>query len=273
MKYDLQNRQPDDSYDLQVTAETVQDVVEMQSVMRPFNLNKPSDALAYAEAIQKVVLSRPLDHRVMSVAVRLKGAFTPYAKLLEELTGCNPIGWEMDLTDLFGGLHHHYVTLRVHVQVEDVLAHGYGIVWEKRKPADHADAERSMADYLQEKLGWRKHEPEFREIANGQYQHNPKYLNRYMAEPGLGSPELWDLVFDYWRKNHASPGQREVLDKADALAKGYEGHDYTLRPALGHNNGGVYGSHLTVEDPNGKIDWDGKGMMVRHVSWEKFSKL
>jgi hypothetical protein len=82
-------------------------------------------------------------------------------------------------------------------------------------------APRLFAEYLTESLGHRPSEPEFIEVGNGGLlRRNPNYLRRRPVQPRLTSAPLFDCLWQHWLTHHATSGQRDIAEKADALHRG-----------------------------------------------------
>lgn len=68
---------------------------------------------------------------------------------------------------------------------------------------------------LADELGQTTTPPEFIPAGNGLYMHNPDYgRNRITYTPKVANAKLWTWLCHWWHANQATPGQRELLDRA-----------------------------------------------------------
>lgn len=278
MKFQQQETQSDGGGSLTITAETKAETLEVIKHFRLFDTDTEQGVLAMAEALGQplpfVHKSEPKKRFWYDYESALDYEFTkPYADLLEKITGHTGQLPDLDLTP-----HHPRRLCHTHITSEARLEQGHicytGIVqaeaWNGMTACDHGL--NMLEDYMAEDFGFRRFEREYIERGNIMVR-NPNYLKRHKAQPGLGAPWFWAVLFDWWRKNHASPEQSRILDASDALKSGWDsGRDYHLRQG-GGEQAYLIGSSLYYDDPNGACNWDGKGRMVSVVSWDKFATL
>lgn len=264
---------------LRVIAETQADVL---TIVRHYDLlhskRSPEQLIATAQAISAgsiEYVDKGTDKRPwFDVPVCLDKALEPYQYLLKRLTGYDGPILDMDLT-----LHdpkrlvHTHITGRIGIEDGCITA----LVFVRSEDWNGQTAElRSAdmaADYLQERLGFRRFEREHIQMDNGLYRHNPDYLKHHKAQPGLGAEWLWKVLFSWWRENHATNRQRAVLNAVDALHNGSKyPNDYDLRCGSGET-GWVSGYTLFALDPNGPCNYDGKGKMARCYTWDEFRSM
>lgn len=201
----------------------------------------------------------------------------PYADLLYRLTGCESHGVELLHLDLTA--HDPKRLLHTHITDTLELEHGhlcYRVFiqageWNKRTAAENAD--RNAQDYTEERIGYRQHENEFIQNRNGTYSPNPNYHKRHRPKPAIGAAWIWDAVWQWWREKHATDEQTAVLDAAHALTGGRYGYDWQVRSAVAPSCHLIGCQGLYVLDPDGSLDWDGKGRMSRFVKWDDFKSL
>lgn len=264
---------------LKVTAENTQEVVQLQQVCDVFDLRGPSGAIAYAEAINLGKSKHTRSRIWFPVAARLRLAFEPYAKLLETLTDWDSRKLKLDLSGVVPELGHQFVLTSLRLDAGVIHFAGFGPAEDtERKITTAQYAMDSMVDNLQEQLGYRPFEREFVQKGNGAYYPNPNYARHHLAAvPALGSGQLWRKLFNRWREHHATPGQKERLNKVDQLDREHGigvGHCYNIREAIGSTDEGyVYGHVLYYEDATGPIDYDGKGKRASLCDWKKFKTL
>lgn len=204
-------------------------------------------------------------------------ALKPYRDLLERLTGYAGALPDMDLTapctSRLG--YSHYVA---ECGIEDEMFHARVIDslprqdYGKTEDEQIVRAERLMEDAVQAAIGKRKFEREYIEMPNGLMRRNPDYLKRHAAEPGLGAPWLWRVIWEWWEANHATEAQRAILAAAASLRDGRLDPDWMIRPA-GGDECHLVSFTIYVLDPNGPVNWDGKGTKARVVTWEDFKAL
>lgn len=281
MKFHLTGTPQDISAEsLIVTAETPLEVLWVWKHYR-LDAGTPDGAVAMAQAIQTGTYTHttaPHDKsKWFDVDVYLN-ALAPYTNLLKQVTGFDITPGElpnMDLTadypdrlgfthlvdacGIVGGMFHAHV----YINAEE---------W-NGQPAE-VRAQVNAEDYVMEDVGKRKHEREYITAGNGHMVANPQYLKRHRAEAGLGAPWLWKRIFSWWRANHASPAQFELLAAADAMPKykGQTDRDYDIRKG-GGEEASLIGYSMYVVDPAGTIDWDGKGTKAKCFTWDEFAKL
>ncbi len=167
-----------------------------------------------------------------------------------------------------------YTHITDSIEIVDGMVHAHVFIqaqdWNGRDAATNAQI--NADDYVQENIGKRKHEREYITAGNGQTIHNPNYMKRHKAQPGLGAPWLWDRVFGWWRETIATPAQRDVLDRIDALKDGKYGFDYQIRKG-GGDEASLIGFSMYALDPQGTCNYGGKGKMARVYSWQEFAAL
>jgi hypothetical protein len=251
---------------LHVTAETTAEVME---VWQHYRLAQtPESIISMAAAVQAGTYEHVSVAKVarpwFDVDVYLDRSLKPYQDLLKRLTGYDGPLPDMGLT----AKHPHrlcYTRITNSVEIKDGMIHSHVYMqaedWNKRDAATNAQI--NADDYEMEYFGKRHHEPEYIHDRQGNPRHNPNYLQRNRAKPGLGCPWLWDVIFGWWRETHASERQRELLAGVDALDSGRHGRDYSIQKGGGDE--AVLSSYsLYVLDPNGKC---------AVYTWEQFKAM
>ncbi len=283
MKFHLTGTPNDISADsLVVTAETPAEVMEVWQHYR-LDSGTPEGVLKMAEAIQAgryIHTTQPHPTRKwFDVDVYLNRALNPYWALLKRMTGfdvgVNPESSfpDTNLTSLYPNrLGFTHITDSIAIEDGAIHAHVYiqAQDWNNRDAA--TNVQRNADDYVMEQVGKRKHEREFITAGNGHMVANKNYLKRHQAEPGLGAPWLWTVVFAWWRANHATEGQRRLLDAIDALKSRAGDRDYDIRKG-GGEEATLVGYSMYALDPAGKVDWDGKGTKASVYTWEQFQAV
>lgn len=269
MKFIHHETEPDFSGSMEFIAETPAEVVELADHFRLFDKENPEALLAYAEAIKAGVythVSNPTKRNWHRVTSALDIEFTrPYTELLNNLTGYEGEFPDGDYTDKHPRrLCHTHHTLafgvgRGHFTFDVVIS---SEAWNGLTAAQYA--ERNVFDYVGQDVGYRRQEREFLERSNGQIYRNPDYLKRHKSEPAVGAPWLWEILFEWWRDNHATPGQKAILDNAIC----HYSKPWTVRSSGGPCTLANYS--LYVKDPAGTCNYDGKGLMVSVIDWKKF---
>lgn len=271
----FENDQQISSDRITVTAETPKEVKE---VFHHCRLDRTTDdILKLANAIragsyEHTEISKKRQWFKVDVCLDSR-SLDPYRKLLQWMTGYDGNLPDMDLTARHPNrLGYTLITDSCEIVNGQFHAHVFiqAEAW-NGQPAE-VRAERLAEDYTQAEIGKRKHEREYITGRNGQIIHNPDYLKHHKAEAGLGAPWLWSAIFAWWRQNHASDVQRELLAALDAMPKSISDHDYDIRKG-GGDEATLVGWNMYVLDPNGKIDWDGKGTKASCYTWEQFAAL
>lgn len=247
---------------LSVTAESASEVLEIADHFRMFG-DDADGAIAKAQAIVAGSLTHTsgTDKRPWFVIESSLGhEFTePYKAWLLRRTGYDGQLPSADLTPFHPRrLCHTHITLAVGLEQEHIT---YSVAvrsgdWNGKPANDRAWV--TAEDYVSEDFGERKHENEYiparGDGGGGMMKRNPNYLKRHKPHPAASCQWLKSWLFSWWRQNHASDKQREILDGCEALGK-LRIDDFTLY-AL---------------DPDGTCNYDGKGKMVSVYTWEQFA--
>lgn len=269
MKFVHHETEPDFSGSMEFIAETSAEVVELAKHFRLFDKDDPAELLAYAEAIKAGTYtyhSNPTKRKWHRVTSALDVEFTrPYLELLSRLTG-----FEGEFPDGDYTSKHPRRLCHTHHTLAFGVEHGhftFDVVkesgpWNGMTAADYA--ERCAIDYVAEDVGYRRFEREFLERGNGQIYRNPDYLKRHKAEPAVGAPWLWEILFHWWRDNHATPGQNTILENAIC----HYSQPWTVRSSGGPCH--LVNHSLYVKDPAGTCNYDGNGLMVSVIDWKRF---
>lgn len=138
-------------------------------------------------------------------------------------------------------LCHTHIVTAARITPDGMVFDGYDSAQDWDGKTADVLAPRYFAEYVREGIGDRKCEPEFIEMRNGLLKRNPNYKKRHAPHPAAKSARLFGCLFDWWRANHATPGQEEVLRRVEAthksaskletlaemLMRGYSGGFYT----------------------------------------------
>ena len=187
--------------------------------------------------------------------------FDPYRKQLERMTGFKGEIGDFSIPDPRMLCYtRHRAALRFedgHVQATIyVSAHP----WNKMDALTYGHKRAEMM--FQSDIGEEPIVREFIENRNGTYSRNPQYPNPLPPRPALRCEYLWGALWEWWLANRASEAQKAIL--AACVSE-----ERTGRYSFGFRSM----SSLYVSDPAGPINWDGKGRMVRSVSWDEFAAL
>lgn len=195
--------------------------------------------------------------------------FAPYEKCLRRITGYTGAIGDFSVTPSASVLAYHYAGFRFEEGHIQATVYAKTHAWNGKSALEYGN---ELANrYLVECVAEVPPVPEFIQKGNGAYYRNPKYATGYKPRPvpSLKSEALWDALFSWWRTNHASARQREILDAVDSLEKrnptGRAPYSVQWRSGVDFT--------LYVPDPKGTCDYDGKGFMVTIMKWEDFAKL
>lgn len=202
----------------------------------------------------------------------------PYLDLLEKRTGyqlINLIGTNrphkngLKLPSLIGIWYTHIVA--------DAILYDDGSIWclvyqrtytntTPKQSAEHAH--KAATRYVTESLGTTELIPEYKQNRNGTYSPNPDYATGKQGKihPSTQNEKLWTDLWKAWRRHGATTEQKRVLNN---LVSDYDRSDKDLH----HDLQTISHGPLYINDPNGSIDFDGKGKMVRIMPWDKFAQL
>ncbi len=117
-------------------------------------------------------------------------------------------------------------------------------------------------DCIKETFGERPHEPEFKHCSDGGYYKNPNYLKRHPVKPSTKARWFLKVLFDWWLDNLASDWQRVVIRQYEKLNT-----DNKFKKSI------VEEFSICYENPHGSTNWDGRGKMVSHITWDQFKEL
>lgn len=278
MKFIHTPTQPDGGGDLLFVAETTAEVVELVKHFRLLNKDDPESLVEIAaiitagklEHLDKVRENSLGKHAWYAVETTVKPDFLkPYARLLEQRTGFKGLDDIcLDLTKACPDrLCHTHITDTVELRGGTLLVSGFinAQDWNGKAAVDRAFI--NFEDLVNEDYSTRPPVPEFVQTGNGQYSRNPRYATGYKPalQPSATCEWLFEVLFKWWFDNAASEAQRTMLDNVSALT----GESRLARKPWAVNS---YG-HLYVKDPDGTINYDGKGTMVTAYTWEQFAKL
>lgn len=281
MKFTHINIGEDGGGDMNVTAETDAETIEIIQHFRVLKLDTVEGAKQLVEAINSPCYcytaksdKRKWYHCKSALDV---DSTRPYKELLERITGFETSNLipDTDLTHLHPRrLCHTHITDRLFVDKEHICYECFDESEEWMGEAAAARADKNTYDYVKEDFGFRRFEREYKACGNGMYTPNPDYARkRHAASPGLGAPWFWKWLFTWWRENHATQAQHRVLAAVDKMHtdKRYSA-DWELRES-GDEQCGLSSYNMYYDDPTGTIDWDGKGRKVSCLNWEDFKKL
>lgn len=308
MRFELQPKQEDGGGDLYAVAETIHEVQEFLEYFKPFpsrsddpveraqgllqeaqalqaghlEIHKPivnnscySSPYAWYEITGSLTAKRPVHYYPQQTW----GFLDPYKRLMKDYLAYDLALPDMELTQACDSrLCHTHIVQRMWLH-DDVL-HFVALVqsgaWQERTAKQYAEFH--AYDYIEESIGGRSHESEF--LCHGStYTRNPHYATgkHHPPEPAFGAPWLWLTLFRWWREKLASPRQREILDDCDKLHKASKlESDYAPRYSgqiANFSTTYTVDSRIYYADPNGTINWDGKGTMASVIDWKEFAKL
>jgi hypothetical protein len=128
-----------------------------------------------------------------------------------------------------------------------------GKVFATQEEAD-AKAVLDSQYHLENILGIYHHIPEFLELGNGLFKHNPAY-GRCIAsyDPGVHNEKVWALLSELWLERCGTPGQKAILER----------YSYVSEPRSAAK------SWACIRDCSG-FHVDG---YTKSVTWEEFKKL
>ena len=270
MKFAFTETRDDFGGNLTITAESPAEVQQIDKHFKIFDASQPGELMKLAEVLTAGTLtytSEPTKRFWYEVVSALDCEFTePYRAWLERLTGYQDSLPDMDLTPF-----HPLRLCYTHITDTCGLSGGH-IVYKCYDQAEEWNGKDActnawdyVADYVGEDFGTRKHEREYIEARNGMMKRNPNYLKRHKSEPAASAGWLKAVIFDWWLANHASDEQLAIVAAVAELSEKF-----------GHAK---YGKHfseestLYVPDPNGTCNYDGKGYMVRVMTWKEFREL
>jgi hypothetical protein len=141
---------------------------------------------------------------------RVTGYAGPIPTLELAATDWQPSGWLLS--------HTHHVD-RASISPEGAQVHGYKMAgeWNGRTAAQYAV--QLFVEYVRKDIGDEKREPEYIRLGNGLLKENPNYLKRHAPHAALTNSRLFGALVQWWMDTHATPGQRETLEKAFATYK------------------------------------------------------
>lgn len=280
MKFKHTPTREDGGGTLEVTAETPSEILEVISHFRILDKDKPKDVMELAKILSHGPPFGTIRESEKRPWFRVEDSLPrtflePYLRLLYSCTRWQGPFPDMELTHRHPRrLGYTHITDSLHVK-DGVLRF---VVFQNAedwygKKAD-VRAQENALDYVAEDVGFRPFEQKYIHSKTGSIINNPNYLERHKAKPGHSAPWIWDALFSWWRQNHASARQREILDACDSLRKGLNLEpDYAIRKSGQDEAWLVNCSGLYYTDENGTIDWDGKGGKASFIKWEAFAKL
>jgi hypothetical protein len=264
----------EESHEVSLTAETADEVKGLYKQHLKVDIDDPESLNAYAEAIAAKSLTVTLKnakrpwHRVEASIDRC--FLVPYVQQLEKITGFN-VDRCPDVV-ISKNEHNQYRVTEV-FEVSDDQFHF--IAYEDAEPwngmTSQQYATKKLRDHFAESVSYRPPVPEYLENGNGSYKRNPDYATgfRNPLAPSVKHAGLWLLLWEWWSANHATPGQRDVIQRITEgfpKLKSYDRHPWEL---------GYHGTEyrLYVPDENGECNYDGKGRMMRVINWKQFAAL
>lgn len=214
MKFALQGK------DLLVTAENPEEVKE---VIKHYSL----DVFQYVSAVSTGFLqytskARRRDNAQWFTLEAQIGPewLTPYMDKLRHITGyTGPIPTIED-APRYGWHHidylcHTHIVEKAQISPLGYLASGFLECgdWNGKLAADRAMP--YFVGCIKSGLGDTKHEPEMICLNNGLFKKNPNYMKQHAPHPAAKSLAIFLAIFNWWRTEVATPGQREALDQAE----------------------------------------------------------
>lgn len=175
----------------------------------------------------------------------------PYVKRLAQFTGYEHPATlpDLDFAEACGRLKATRILERLYTE------HGHFCFeawveaepWNGKTAPEYAD--QLARKYVEDEIGDRPHVPEFLQNRNGTYSPNPKYATGYTPaiRPAV-RPDIWRVLVEWWRDNHATPAQLDLLSRYSRYGKLDTSHPFDANHYQGFH----------VDN------------YTRHVTWEEF---
>lgn len=262
-----------------VTAETREEVLHINRVFSIYEASNPDDLIKLAEALTAGTLttkshSEKRPWHLVHVSVdgdECKELIDIYIRTFKRLTGCEipllhrsasltvePL--RVCFTGIYQNLRFEEGCLKAEVLMQSEPWNGM---------TSQQYAAHKATSYVLERIAERPVPPEFIQSGNGSFYRNPDYGTgrKLPLKPALTSSELWAAMWNWWVDNHANDAQKDVIDKVKTLFA-----DKSYGPPWELRHGRVGGTFY-VPDPNGTVNYDGKGLMVSILTDDQFANL
>ena len=265
----------EDGLGLEITAETGKEVMELLKHLYSFGDSLSEKVLKYARNIAEGSLTlaqRVTGRRKEEGARWFAHEYTaepkwlqPYMDRLKRDTGYDgpipTIEPGPRYTGYVTNLCHTRIIERSRISPDGYTAWGYDEAgpW-NGKTAEQYSASK-FAEYVCEDIGDRRHEPEYIPVSGhggaGLLKHNPNYLKRHYPHPAAKNHVVYNALLQWWLDNAATPGQRDVVQRALACHRTVCKND-------------TLGEWLLRSYANGwRVAWDGKGSFIEQEDFLK----
>lgn len=287
MQFKLIPRFPDGGGDMEITASTAAEVVQLIDHFRLFSSKDPAKQselavlkanaivqgfysyTAYADGREGPNVKREPRAWYISRVILDQKWLEPYVNMLRKCTGCTqPLPSMLlkhprrlchthltDWVQLIGG-DAPYVEAMVYVETEP---------WYNMTAVEHADFR--ARECVCNEVGYTPSEPQYIPYGDrGLYKLNPDYGKRRPPMPGLCASWLWEPIIAYWQQHYITDAQKELLAAAARLSN-RDPMALTGYPTMGPD------CTIYYEHPEGH-DWDAeKTQKFKTMTWEEFAKL